>query len=178
MRNSAPKERSRACGIAHGQSWVEAASLYPFPSSARPAAQSAPSRSVAEALERRRLKVWNVSDLRAAGRRERGVPLAREGVRAFLPGLRSCEKINALTQRLRGAKTHLQEPSCLLGDLGDFAPLREIFFCFPTIFSHVLGPGLSRRRGIAPLGLRSPHFRAARFSQRTYRLGTLTREFY
>jgi len=69
---SAPKERHN---VAHGvKPWVGAPSLSPFPSPARPAAQSA----VPVGL---RAQV-----LRAAGRRERG---AEGGVRATLsPGLR------------------------------------------------------------------------------------------
>jgi hypothetical protein len=38
--------------------------------------------------------------------------------------------MSSLTQRRRGAKTHLREHLGLLWGLGDFAPLREIFFAF------------------------------------------------
>jgi len=38
--------------------------------------------------------------------------------------------MSSLTQRRRGAKTHLRENLGLLWDLGDFAPLHEIFLAF------------------------------------------------
>src|SRR5215831_10637026 len=82
----APQERHNvAHGASRGSRHLPSS---PFPSPARPAAQSAPS-----------LKLWSVSDLRAAGWRERGAeggvgaipsPGLRPGLTYFAPsGLRS-----------------------------------------------------------------------------------------
>ena len=63
------------------------------------------------------------------------------GVR-FSHGVRSCEKINNLTQRRRGAKARKEQLLCSLCALCDFAPLREMLWLFPGSFHGFLRRGL------------------------------------
>jgi hypothetical protein len=58
-------------------------------------------------------------------------------------GLRSCEKINNLTQRRQGAKIRKEQPLCFLCAFYDFAPLREMLLLIQGLFHSFLRPGLS-----------------------------------
>jgi hypothetical protein len=55
-------------------------------------------------------------------------------------GLQGVKKSTASRKDARAQRPARKNPFVLLGDLCDFAPLREIFFGFPTISSHLLAP--------------------------------------